>query len=373
MKKLILLGFITAVCVMATMVLPLGMAATTSASASDGSAAAVAGLPPVLGQAYTLAATKVRSLVPGCQGMRWEILAGIAEVETTQAAGHQIAADGQITPPIYGPLLDGSGAGGNTTPVINTNAAEVTLDGGSHYARALGLFQFMPATWLADGINARNTRTPADPDNAFDAALTAAVYLCGNGHDLTQPAQLTAALLSYNHSDAYVQQVEAAIAQYDALAALPTTVPASGRAAIVLRAAAAQFGVPYSWGGGNAYGPTRGQCCSPGGQDGSRITGFDCSGLTLYAYAQVGITLPRTAAEQAGVGHRIPASAGLAALRPGDLIFYGYIPGEDASIYHVAIYAGGGMQVAAPRPGEGVLEQPVDIKSSTFAGGTRIL
>ncbi|WP_063775097.1 C40 family peptidase [Streptacidiphilus anmyonensis] len=372
MKKLLLLGFVALVG-LSLMVLPLGLAADSSATTTGGSAAGVAGLPPVLGQAYTLAAQKVHDLVPACQGMRWEILAGVAEVETTQAAGHQISADGEITPLIYGPLLDGTGAGGNTTAVVNTTAAELQLDAGSHYARAVGLFQFMPATWLSTGVNARGTGAAPDPDNAFDAALTAAVYLCGNGRDLTQPAQLAAALLAYNHSDAYVQQVEAAIAQYDALASVTSTIPASGKAAIVLRAAMAQFGVPYSWGGGNATGPTRGQCCSPGGQDGSRITGFDCSGLTLYAYAQVGITLPRTAAEQAGVGRRIPASAGLGALRPGDLIFYGYIPGDDASIYHVAIYAGAGMQIAAPRPGEGVLEQPVDIKASTFAGGTQIL
>jgi cell wall-associated NlpC family hydrolase len=371
-KKLLLLGFVALVG-LSLMVLPLGLAADSSATTTGGSATGVAGLPPILGQAYTLAAQKVRDLVPACQGMRWEVLAGIAEVETTQAAGHQIGSDGEITPPIYGPLLDGSGAGGNTTAVVNTTTAELQLDAGSHYARAVGLFQFMPATWLTVAVNARGTSAAPDPDNAFDAALTAAVYLCGGGRDLTQPNQLAAALLAYNHSDAYVQQVEAAIAQYDALATVTSTIPASGKAAIVLRAAMAQFGVPYSWGGGNAAGSTRGQCCSPGGQDGSRITGFDCSGLTLYAYAQIGITLPRTAAEQAGVGRRIPASAGLGPLRPGDLIFYGYIPGDDASIYHVAIYAGSGMQIAAPRPGEGVLEQPVDIKSSTYAGGTQIL
>ncbi|WP_052441216.1 C40 family peptidase [Streptacidiphilus anmyonensis] len=372
MKKLLLLGFVTLIG-LSLMVLPLGLAASSSAGTSGGSAVGVAGLPPVLGQAYTLAATKVRDLVPACRGMRWEILAGVAEVETHQAAGHQIGSDGEITPPIYGPLLDGTGQGGNTVPVVNTTAGERQLDAGSHFARALGLFQFMPATWLTTAVNAHGTSAAPDPDNAFDAALTAAAYLCGNGPDLTQPAQLAAALLAYNRSDAYVQQVEAAVAQYDALASVTSTIPASGKAAVVLRAAMAQFGVPYSWGAGNAAGPTRGQCCSPGGQDGSRITGFDCSGLTLYAYAQVGITLPRTAAEQAAEGRRVPASAGLPALRPGDLIFYGYIPGDDASIYHVAIYAGSGMQIAAPRPGQGVTEQPVDLKSPTYAGGAQIL
>ena len=348
---------IAAMCLLA---LPLGLAASGSAADTSTTTTGAAGLNAVLAAAYQQAADEAPQRVPACTGMTWQILAGVAQVESDQAAGHQIAADGEITPPIVGPALDGSGTGGNTTVVHD----------GSGYAHALGLFQFLPSTWAADGLNGRGTAAPPDVQNVFDASLTAAVYLCGTGRDLTQPTQLHDAIYSYNHSDAYVDQVEAAINQFNQLTAAPA-VSATGRAAVVIRAALAERGVPYSWGGGDAHGPTRGTCCSEGGQDGTLIVGFDCSGLALYAYAQAGVALPRTAAEQAGVGRRVPASAGLAALRPGDLIFYAYVPGNDASIYHVAIYLGGGQQVAASRPGVPVDVEP--IATSDFAGGAAIL
>ncbi len=116
-----------------------------------------------------------------------------------------VTAEGKITPPIIGPALDGSGTGGNTTAVPNSNGG---------YAHALGPFQFIPSTWAADGLNGRGTTAPPDVQNAFDASLTAAVYLCGTGRDLTQPAQLHDAIYSYHHSDAYVDEVEAAINQF---------------------------------------------------------------------------------------------------------------------------------------------------------------
>ena len=358
-KKLILLA-VAGIAGLCLLTLPLGLIASGSADA-DTSTSLPEGLNTVLAQAYQQAATRAPQLVPGCTGMTWQILAGVAQVESDQAAGHTIAADGEIISPIIGPALEGTGTGGNTTAVHDSNGG---------YAHALGPFQFLASTWATTGLNGRGTTAPPDVQNAFDASLTAAVYLCGSGRDLTQPTQLHAALYSYNRSNAYVDQVEAAINQFEQVATAPI-VPASGRAAIVIQAALAQRGVPYSWGGGNAHGPTRGICCSEGGQNGSLIVGFDCSGLTLYAYAQAGTALPRTAAEQAKVGRRIPASAGLAALRPGDLIFYAYIPGDDASIYHVTIYLGGGQQVAASRPGVPVDVEPVT--STDFAGGAAIL
>ena len=354
---------------MVAMTLPLGLMASNATRATAADSPAAAGLSPVLAAAYQQAATRTPQLVPGCAGMRWQILAGLAQVESDQAAGHAVAADGQITPPIIGPRLDGGGAGGNTSAVSDTDHGR--WDGDTQFDHAVGPFQFLPSTWAADGRKGRGTAAAPDPNNAFDAALSAAVYVCSKGRDLTQPAQLHNALYAYNHSEAYVTQVESAIARFDQQATL-TTGPASARAQVVIQAALSQQGVPYSWGGGNTHGPTRGTCCSEGGQDGRTVVGFDCSGLTLYAYAQTRITLPRLAANQAGIGRRIPASAGIAALQPGDLVFYAYVPGRDPSIYHVAIYLGGGRQVAAPRPGKGVEVEPVDT-GSTFAGGAAIL
>ena len=367
MKRIVLLVAL-AVAALAAMTLPLGLMASNAATATAAGSPAAAGLPPVLAAAYQQAAARAPQLVRGCTGMRWQILAGIAQVESDQAAGHTITTGGQITPPIIGPPLDGGGAGGNTTPVRDTDHGRWDHD--TRFDHAVGPFQFLPSTWAADGRNGRDTSVAPDPNNAFDAALTAAVYLCGSGRDLTQPDQLHDAIYAYNHSEAYVTQVESAITRFNQQATT-TSGPASGRAEAVIQAALSQQGVPYSWGGGNAHGPTRGTCCSEGGQDGRTVVGFDCSGLTLYAYAQAGITLPRLAADQASIGRRIPASAGLAALAPGDLIFYAYVPGSDASIYHVAIYLGSGKQVAAPRPGRSVEVEPVT--DSSFAGGAAIV
>ncbi|MFD8494840.1 NlpC/P60 family protein [Amycolatopsis sp. NPDC059657] len=228
------------------------------------------------------------------------ILASIAQVESRHAAGRTIAPNGDITPPIQGPLLDGSGVGGNRTPIRNPDGS---------FAGAVGPFQFLTTTWatVAQDGNGDGQR---NPHNAFDAALGAAALLCGTGaRNLADEGQLRAAVYDYNHSAAYVEQVIANIRGYDAIQLQPgTAVDAVGAAKTVIDAAMAQRGVPYIWGGGTANGPSGG--------------GFDCSGLTLYAYARVGITLAHSSRIQFTTGTRIPREQGLAALRPADLVFY---------------------------------------------------
>ncbi|UUU37543.1 NlpC/P60 family protein [Streptomyces sp. NBC_00162] len=325
--------------------------------------AAAAGIPERMVAAYLTGAAQ-----PGnCPGMRWQMLAGIARVESDHAAGRQISAGGDISPPITGPRLDGSGAGGNTTAIRDTDGG--AWDGDAQFERAVGPFQFLPETFRAYGKDANSDGT-VNPHNADDSAASAAAYLCGNGRDLTDRGQLRAAIYTYNRSWAYVDDVLSGIERYDALGSTPA-VP-SGDAGTVIQAALAQQGQPYSWGGGDAGGPSTGICCSPGGQDGRTVTGFDCSGLTLYAYAKAGIRLPRTAAAQAGAGQRIPASAGTAALLPGDLVFFGYDPTADSTIHHVAIYLGNGQMINAPRPGKPVRIDPVSALPD-YAGGARLL
>ena len=79
------------------------------------------------------------------------------------------------------------------------------------------------------------------------------------------------------------------------------------------RIALTAVGIPYSWGGGNAKGPSTGTCAGYRGSiqpcPATRTVGFDCSGLMLYAYAQVGITLDHYAAFQYLEGRRIPSSS----------------------------------------------------------------
>ena len=104
----------------------------------------------------------------------------------------------------------------------------------------------------------------------------------------------------------------------------------------VIRRAMSQIGVPYSWGGGTAAGPSRGI------DDGAGTVGFDCSGLILFAFAGVGIRLPHYSGSQYNAGRKIPSSQ----MRRGDVIFYG--PGGSQ---HVTLYLGDGEMLEAQQTG----------------------
>src|SRR5699024_4789922 len=116
----------------------------------------------------------------------------------------------------------------------------------------------------------------------------------------------------------------------------PSPPPSSSSAArAALDWARTQVGKPYVWG---AAGPN----------------GYDCSGLTQTAFSRAGVSLPRTTRDQYAATTRVPVDA----LQPGDLIFYSS-NGAASGIYHVAIYAGGGMRVHAPEPGRNVEYVPM--------------
>lgn len=118
----------------------------------------------------------------------------------------------------------------------------------------------------------------------------------------------------------------------------------------VIKRAMSQIGVPYSWGGGNAAGPSRGI------DSGANTVGFDCSGLVLYAFAGVGIKLPHYSGSQYNMGRKIPSSE----MRRGDVIFYG--PGGSQ---HVTIYLGNGQMIEAPYTGSHVKISPVRTSGMT--------
>ncbi|MGA5873975.1 NlpC/P60 family protein [Streptomyces cinereoruber] len=370
MKRRIGCGTLLLAALAAPILLVVIMAAQPTPAPALQTVGQVAGIPKRMLTAYHNAATRLPREVPSCRGMSWAILAGIARIESNHASGRTISDRGDITPRILGPVLDGSGTGGNYTAFPDTDGGR--WDGTATAERAVGPFQFLPSTWTGSGRDANDDKV-IDPHNADDAALGAAVYLCGNGRNLTDRTQLRSAIFQYNRSTAYVDDVLGWIDRYSQLAtgALPIGQPATGDARTVIATALAQTGVPYSWGGGNANGPSRGICCSPSGKSGTNIVGFDCSGLTTYAYAQVGIRLPRTADRQAGIGTRIPASLGPGALRPGDLVFFAYDPNSDSTIHHVGIYLGDGKMINAPRPGTAVRTEP--LWDHGFAGGARPL
>jgi cell wall-associated NlpC family hydrolase len=112
----------------------------------------------------------------------------------------------------------------------------------------------------------------------------------------------------------------------------------------VIRRGMTQLGVPYSWGGGNAAGPSRGI------DSGAGTVGFDCSGLMLYMFAGVGIKLEHYSGSQYNSGRKIPSSQ----MRRGDMIFYG--PGGSQ---HVTMYLGNNQMLEAPFTGSHVKVSPV--------------
>lgn len=123
--------------------------------------------------------------------------------------------------------------------------------------------------------------------------------------------------------------------------------------------AKAQKGVPYAWGGGTTSGKSRGICCSPGGYDGRKTVGFDCSGLTRYAFYQASngrIVLPRTAAEQVRRGHPVARNK----MRPGDLIGFDH----GAGVTHIGIYVGDGQMMNAPQTGDVVRLSPLSSRKN---------
>jgi len=108
-----------------------------------------------------------------------------------------------------------------------------------------------------------------------------------------------------------------------------------------LQAAISRLGYPYIWG---AAGPTS----------------FDCSGLVMWAYQQVGISLPHYTGSQWNSGVHVARSD----LEPGDLVFF------FSNISHVGMYIGNGMMIDAPNFGEDVKVQP--IYWNEFVGAVRI-
>ncbi|WP_157514947.1 lytic murein transglycosylase [Nocardioides sp. J54] len=183
--------------------------------------------------AYQRAAAIMRGADEDC-GLEWPLLAAIGSVESGHgtAGGSALDDDGVATPPIIGIRLDGRRG---TAQISDTDGGR--YDGDRAWDRAVGPMQFIPTTWGIVGVDADNDgqRNPQDVD---DAALAAAVYLCSGDADLRQPGSARRAVLRYNQSSAYADQVLALARSYAAgssvplaagIAVRPTgTVPAAG-------------------------------------------------------------------------------------------------------------------------------------------------
>ena len=283
-----------------------GADGTGDGQAIGASAAATSAIPAEMLSLYQAAAAT-------CPGLPWTILAAIGTVE--------------------------SGNGTSSLPGV---------DSGANGAGAEGPMQFEPATFAAyDQPVPAGGADPPNPYDATDAVYAAARMLCADGG--AGGADISAAVLAYNHSASYVTKVLALAQSYGQVDPATATAPgspvpagavspagAAGAAGseagqVAVAWALGQVGTPYVWGGE-----------TPG-------VGFDCSGLTQAAYRVAGVTLPRVAQDQFDAGPELGPGTILA---PGDLVFFG---GGPNSVSHVGLYVGvrdgKAMMVDAPHSG----------------------
>ena len=174
------------------------------------------GIPLMVLRAYHKAADQLALEQPSCK-LPWWLLAGIGHTESGHAESGRLTADGTTRGRILGPRLNGGIPG----DAIITDTDHGSYDGDTVYDRAVGPMQFIPSTWVRWGADG-NADGKIDPSNIFDATLAAGRYLCANDRDLTTPAGLRAAVLSYNHSAPYLATVLAwGMAYRDGASAVP--------------------------------------------------------------------------------------------------------------------------------------------------------
>jgi membrane-bound lytic murein transglycosylase B len=190
-------------------------AATQQAAAGPGAAAPTppvtaptasdTDIPAMALRAYRYAESWASGFDATCK-LSWSVLAGIGRIESNHGrhygAAARFSSTGDVTPTILGPVLNGAS---NTGAIHDTDGGR--LDGDTVWDRAVGPMQFIPSTWQSLGRDG-NGDGIANPNNLFDAAVSAAGYLCLSGSGtLTDQANLRRAIFAYNHSWDYVAAV----------------------------------------------------------------------------------------------------------------------------------------------------------------------
>ncbi|MEU2098675.1 bifunctional lytic transglycosylase/C40 family peptidase [Streptomyces globisporus] len=277
---------------------------------------------------------------------------------------------------------------------FKTSVAEATSPAG-----AQGPAQFMPGTWATWGREDADGNGRISPWDIGDAVIAQGRMMCSllkSARSSGYPGGPQAlALAGYNagwnavrrfrgvppesfargETHNYVRIILATMPRFEGpggLAAASVSVSGSGAGADALRRASTELGVKYSYGGGTPSGPSTGFCDGVNGYlngqcDASRTEGWDCSSLVQYAYWP-STRLPRTAAAQYGATSNRPVARG--DLKQGDLLFWSNSTGF---IYHIALYAGDGKVLHAPRTGKRVEIAPMDtaMPSGDYLGATR--
>ena len=214
-------------------------------------------------------------------------------------------------------------------------------------------------TTLADAVTLKEQATAA-----LEVAKNAEISARAQAADLSaQQAQLQTDLAAAQQQLATLIGQQAAAQRTAAIApapkpaappAPPANTPPAGpgsatAAQTAIDAAMDYLGTPYAWGGGGTRGP------GPGMDPDEGVIGFDCSGLTQYAYGRAGITIPRNSRAQYAALPKVASDE----LQAGDLVFWGSGGSDPGSIVHVAIYLGGGKVVQAPESGDVVKVSPM--------------
>jgi cell wall-associated NlpC family hydrolase len=154
-------------------------------------------------------------------------------------------------------------------------------------------------------------------------------------------------------------QADAQIQAASSVRSSPAGAGSASAAQTAISAAMRWTGTRYAWGGGSLRGPSLGFGIDEG------VVGFDCSGLTRYAYAQAGISIPRNSRAQYAALPKVSRSG----LQAGDLVFWATDTSSPATIHHVAIYLGGDRMLEAPQSGSTV--RVTSMRWSGYIGAVR--
>jgi cell wall-associated NlpC family hydrolase len=290
-------------------------------------------------------------------------LVAIAANGTSMPSTSAVLATSAVPTPSLIPVLDEAGSlcPGISAPLL---AAQIDAESGWNPsavspAGAEGIAQFLPATFATYARNDDGTGN-VSPFNPVDAVMAMGRYDCALLADvsgLTGQTPVSLMLAAYNagvgavvafqgippypETEAYVGRVESLVPIYTAF--LSSGSPSSSFGQLVVAAVTGELGVPYSWGGGNASGPTVGIA------SGANTIGFDCSGLVLFAVAQASggqIVLPHSSELQATMGTPVaPAD-----IQPGDVIAFA-LGANQTDFDHIGIYIGNNEMIDAPDTG----------------------
>ncbi len=169
-------------------------------------------IPALVLDAYVRGAAAANRRTPGCR-INWSALAAIGRTESGHGreGGAVLTLAGDVTPHSLGARLDGSGG---VAFVGDTDGG--AYDGDTQVDRAVGPMQFIPSTWKSSGEDG-NGDGNRDPNNIYDSATAAAMYLCRSSQGLDADANLYNAALSYNHSTTYAALIVSRSHEYSSL------------------------------------------------------------------------------------------------------------------------------------------------------------